>query len=158
MSFRWIDNDRSKSRHEITGYKRSILFLENTNVTARVARRVQNTEIPSRITRKLDPFVVFEGSVDLNKSFQVPRRDRVRRDLHTALSPQMIRATHVIAVQMSQPDLLNLPFLEKAIEQLLFFVIRRRRINYDHLAAADDITIRVSRGWQRRSAKRHEAN
>ena len=48
----------------------------------------------------------------------------MRGNLYPAPLFKVIRAADVIAMQMGQPDLTNVPLVENAVEQRLLFFIR----------------------------------
>src|SRR5207237_5996094 len=76
MPFRRIDNNRSKTRHQITRDERAVPLLEYADVAPRVSGRVQHAKVPTRFAWKLEPFAVSKLAVDLHHAVQIARGNR----------------------------------------------------------------------------------
>ncbi len=143
MSFRGIDDDRSNTSHQVACDERTTSSFENTDVTARMTGSVQNLQAPARIPCQFEPFVVLESSININDAFKIPRRDGMRGYCYAKPATQVVGTTHVVLVEMREPNLTDTTFLKNVIEQSLFVLVRRRRIDDHNLVSSDYVTIRV---------------
>jgi hypothetical protein len=73
VAFRWINDDRTESGHQVACKQGPVFLFKDADVTSGVARRMQDSQNPAWAARQFDCVIVLKNAIDLNDSGKIAR-------------------------------------------------------------------------------------